>query len=231
MTPLGPRDVPRGVPWSAVDVWRCPVCERRVLRRSGPGRQRVYCTNACRQFAYRWRRRRLDRRRTVMQAIRASTRNTHHAVRSVDDPVGDRVDGRGRHVAVCGAFARRSSDRPEAFGHLALIAVEAEPSEAHDEVAGAGQRSRSLRAGRSRSTGGSPGTGGSPRVGRERGCGTDAPRACRRCIELLGLPRHDPTSARKIATTLRSAHEPEQRRALDARRRRRARLEQLLSAG
>src|SRR5687768_11507099 len=39
-----------------VAEWYCPVCDAPAHRTHQAGRPRVYCTNACRQRAYRWRR-------------------------------------------------------------------------------------------------------------------------------------------------------------------------------
>ncbi len=126
MAPLRPSDAPAGVPWSGVGSWRCPVCDRHVPRRPGPGRQRVYCSNGCRQFAYRWRRDHLGADQDERPVERASTRSLHHAVRRSDDPVGDRLRG-DRRVTVCGAFARRASDTPAAPGHVRLRPVSDRP--------------------------------------------------------------------------------------------------------
>src|SRR5688572_25139960 len=46
--PLGPEDV--------IADWNCPVCGTHTPRTYRPGRPPVYCTNACRQKAYRYRR-------------------------------------------------------------------------------------------------------------------------------------------------------------------------------
>lgn len=120
MRPLGVSDAPVGVAVSIVERWACPVCDRPVHRRPGPGRQRVYCTNACRQVAYRWRRDHLGPASVRPPVDRTSTYWRHHAVRRSDDPVGAQVRA-GRRVAVCGAFARRAGDSPALHGHVALI--------------------------------------------------------------------------------------------------------------
>jgi hypothetical protein len=85
----------------------CPTCSASVPHVFRPGRGRVYCSNACRQRAYRWRRARGIRR--VVERDGAAARlvnDRRHAVRDPRDPVSGVRDGRRREVAVCGAFAR-----------------------------------------------------------------------------------------------------------------------------
>ena len=67
----------------------------------------MYCSNACRQRAYRWRR---DDRPQLPESELHTFRRGHgsdkaHAVRPSPDPVASRKDVRGREVTVCGAFA------------------------------------------------------------------------------------------------------------------------------
>lgn len=93
-----------------VVLWHCPVCRAAVPREFRPGRTRVYCTNACKQRAYRWRRDHGVRLlATPWQPAERSGFATAHAVRPAADFVGDAADERGRQVAVCGAFARRNT--------------------------------------------------------------------------------------------------------------------------
>lgn len=88
--------------------WSCPVCNVDVPHPFGPGRKRVYCTPACKQRAYRWRRRHGVRKlATPWLPAERSGLLTTHAVRPAADFVGHRADEHGRHAAVCGAFARR----------------------------------------------------------------------------------------------------------------------------
>lgn len=117
---------PSAAPHSAlVAVWSCPVCEVPVPRRHRPGRHRVYCTNACRQRAYR--QRCVSRRAQPMSAhrdprpTRAATRDRVHAVRECRDVLSGRRDSIGRGVTACGAFARLSIDTPERFGHVRFL--------------------------------------------------------------------------------------------------------------
>ncbi|MFP5487503.1 MAG: hypothetical protein ACLGHQ_04270 [Acidimicrobiia bacterium] len=85
----------------------CPVCDRVVVDVYRPGRGRVYCTNACRQRAYRWRRARGVRLFVERDGpAERLTNDRHHAVRDPRDPVAGIRDRRGREVAVCGAYAR-----------------------------------------------------------------------------------------------------------------------------
>ena len=91
------------------DVHPCPVCGQEVVRcRYTPGRARVYCTNACRQRAYRWRKANgvrlcVDRTGPTVRMINDKS----HALRDGRDPVGSVRDARDREVAVCGAYAGR----------------------------------------------------------------------------------------------------------------------------
>jgi hypothetical protein len=84
------------------------VCGTVVMHEYRPGRKRVYCSNACKMRAYRWRCREGIRLRATpwTPAERSEYRKTH-AVRPTADFVGGRGDALGREVAVCGAFARR----------------------------------------------------------------------------------------------------------------------------
>lgn len=107
-----PASVPAG---TVVDHWDCPACDRTIAIVHRPGRPRLYCSHACRQRAYRWRRRHeahtagtpswpaqtahVDRR----QGARA------HALRDDRDPLARRRDRRGRRPTVCGLMARPAS--------------------------------------------------------------------------------------------------------------------------
>jgi hypothetical protein len=93
--------------------WKCPVCGTPTPIRYRPGRARVYCTNACKQRAYRWRRDNGIRLLvTPWKPAERSHNSRTHAVRPADDVVGEPRDHRERNVAVCGAFARRPSAHP-----------------------------------------------------------------------------------------------------------------------
>ena len=56
--PTTPSFQPRRrlVAGAIVEEWWCPVCDRAAHRIHRPGRPRIYCSNACRQRAYRYRR-------------------------------------------------------------------------------------------------------------------------------------------------------------------------------
>ncbi|NNE10864.1 MAG: hypothetical protein HKN41_01305 [Ilumatobacter sp.] len=99
-----------------IDRRRCPVCDTIVLQRYRPGRARIYCTNACRQRAYRWRRR--HGIRTCVErtgpAERATSFGVHHALRDQRDSAAAALsDHRRRHLTACGTFAR-----PARFGRF-----------------------------------------------------------------------------------------------------------------
>lgn len=85
----------------------CPVCDRPVVEVYRPGRGRIYCTDACRQRAYRWRR--AHGIRMFVERDGAAERlvnDRRHAVRDERDPVRRINDHRRRETTVCGAFAR-----------------------------------------------------------------------------------------------------------------------------
>ena len=57
--PMSDRQSPPSVadlPEDVVEPWWCPVCNGAAHRTRRPGRPKLYCSNACRQRAYRWRR-------------------------------------------------------------------------------------------------------------------------------------------------------------------------------
>ena len=113
-------------------IWTCPVCNASVPRLPRAGRHRVYCTNACRQRAYRLRCK--SRQQHPMAAhrdprpIRATTRDRVHAIREYSDVSSGRRDSIGRGVTACGAFGRMSIDTPTRFGHLRFVSTEGIPS-------------------------------------------------------------------------------------------------------
>ena len=85
----------------------CPVCDAEVEQIVRPGRARIYCTNACRQRAYRWRRARGIRLCTERDGLaERSVNGRRHALRDRRDPVSSLTDHRRREVTVCGTFAR-----------------------------------------------------------------------------------------------------------------------------
>jgi len=93
-------------------VHACPTCGAEVVHVFRPGRARIYCTNACRQRAYRWR-----RARGIRLCVERDgptwrmTSGKRHALRDRRDPVGRLTDHRQREVTVCGTFARRVNRR------------------------------------------------------------------------------------------------------------------------
>jgi hypothetical protein len=93
---------------TVVAEWWCPVCHAPAHRTRQAGRPRVYCTNACRQRAYRWRRDNHARLAATPEhpAERASNGIRSHALRSRRDFVSNNSDERRREVTVCGAFGR-----------------------------------------------------------------------------------------------------------------------------
>lgn len=94
-----------------VGAHACPVCEGAVQQVFRPGRIRIYCGNACRQRAYRWRR--ANGIRCVVERDGPAERllnDRRHALRDHRDPVSRLRDRRGREVAVCGTFARPVRD-------------------------------------------------------------------------------------------------------------------------
>jgi hypothetical protein len=103
--------------------WSCPVCGTSCDRRYRPGRARVYCTNACRQRAYRWRR---DHRSTLGPSdhvpARARTRDRSHALRSTPDLASGRRDSTGRQITACGSFGRAAADRSQHTWHNDFVA-------------------------------------------------------------------------------------------------------------
>lgn len=85
----------------------CPVCDGAVDQIHRPGRRRIYCSNACRQRAYRWRRANGIRRFVERDGPAERLLNDRrHALRDRRDPVSRLRDSRGREVAVCGTFAK-----------------------------------------------------------------------------------------------------------------------------
>jgi hypothetical protein len=100
--------------------WRCPVCDAALRHEYRPGRKRVYCSDACKQRAYRWRRRNGVRvLATPGHPAHRSRAGRTHAVRPAVDFVGAVDDEQRRRVAVCGAFARVA--HPSHHGHTEFV--------------------------------------------------------------------------------------------------------------
>ena len=95
---------------AVVDRWDCPCCDRVIAVVHRAGRPRLYCSQACRQRAYRWRRRHAAATTSTPEwpaeqaAVRGSGGRTH-ALRAARDPLSRRRDRRGREVTACGALA------------------------------------------------------------------------------------------------------------------------------
>ncbi len=117
---------------AAAAIWTCPVCNASIPRLRRAGRHRVYCTNACRQRAYRLRCK--SRQLHPMSAhcdprpARATTRDRVHAIREFSDVSSGRRDSIGRGITACGAFGRMSIDTPSRFGHLRFTSIEGLPN-------------------------------------------------------------------------------------------------------
>lgn len=99
------------IPGEVVDERPCPVCSTTVQQIHRPGRARIYCSNSCRQRAYRWRRRRgvrhcAERNGPVERMVAYGRR---HAARHPADPVSRVTDRRNRVPTVCGTFATPST--------------------------------------------------------------------------------------------------------------------------
>ncbi len=116
MTPLAhdggmdeqtPHHTPFGAGEPEPGDWTCPVCATPTPHEFRAGRKRIYCTNACRQKAYRWRRAHGVRLlATPWRPAQRSVNRRAHAVRPAADFVGQAPDQLGRHASICGAFAR-----------------------------------------------------------------------------------------------------------------------------
>lgn len=108
-------------PGRIVSLWWCPVCGAAAHRTARPGRPRVYCTNACRQRAYRVRRQAratLPVRTRPQSLVRARSRGRSHALRPPDVFPAGPPDGSGRELSLCGAFVRRDTVPPWVHDHF-----------------------------------------------------------------------------------------------------------------
>jgi hypothetical protein len=113
------------LPADVVEPWWCPVCNGPAHRTSRPGRPKLYCSNACRQRAYRWRRD--HHARTVARPWHPAAgalvpRGRWHALRTGRDFVADLSDRRRRQPTVCGAFARPARLLPNRTSHQFVTA-------------------------------------------------------------------------------------------------------------
>lgn len=96
------------------------MCGVAVHHEFRPGRPRVYCTNACKQRAYRWRRDHGVRLlATPWMPAERSHGPRYHAQRPAADFVARPHDVRGRHVTLCGAFGHPARRMPR--GHTEFV--------------------------------------------------------------------------------------------------------------
>lgn len=102
------------------ESWGCPVCDAPVDLIFRPGRPRLYCSQACRQKAYRWRCQHGARTRATptQHAPQASTTARAHALRTPADPMSRLRDRRRREVTACGALVTPSRLRPVAHARF-----------------------------------------------------------------------------------------------------------------
>jgi hypothetical protein len=97
----------RPVRGEVVAEHECPMCGTVVEHVHRPGRHRIYCTNACRQRAYRWRRSHGIRVCVERTGPAESLFNQRWHARRIDtDPAAALRDRRERELTACGVFAR-----------------------------------------------------------------------------------------------------------------------------
>jgi hypothetical protein len=113
------------LPDNVVEPWWCPVCNGPAHRTRRPGRPKLYCSNACRQRAYRWRRD--HQARTVARPGHPAASalvpfGRWHALRTGRDFVAELSDRRHRQPTVCGAFARPTRLLPHHTHHQFVTA-------------------------------------------------------------------------------------------------------------
>ncbi len=107
-----PRSLWLGTPGAVIEEWWCPVCGGAAHRTYRPGRPNIYCSNACRQRAYRHRKANGLRTTSTPGAPCESaftfgaSPGRRHALRHRSDFMANLSDGRHRRVTVCGALAR-----------------------------------------------------------------------------------------------------------------------------
>ena len=94
--------------------WSCPVCGTYTPRVARPGRPAIYCSNACRQKAYRFRRRHGIRllQGDGQPVHRARGARVTHALRPGRDPMSSLRASNRQAVSLCGAFVRPVGDTP-----------------------------------------------------------------------------------------------------------------------
>lgn len=107
--------------------WYCPVCRAYTPRVRRPGRPAVYCSNACRQKAYRF------RCRNGIRLLRGDGQPTErgrgarvvHLLRPSRDPVSATRRTDRQRVSLCGAFVRPAADHPHLRPDFPFDAVDA----------------------------------------------------------------------------------------------------------
>jgi hypothetical protein len=112
-----------------VELWWCPVCGGAAHRTNRPGRPKLYCSNACRQRAYRWRRdhhARLIAPPGEPAAAAVVIRGRYHALRSGRDFVAHHRDRSGREPTVCGVLARPMRHHRARRSHTDFVPVSAD---------------------------------------------------------------------------------------------------------
>ena len=109
-----------------VELWWCPVCGGAAHRTSRPGRPKLYCSNACRQRAYRWRRDHHARLVAPVGHPAAGARSDtgrYHAMRNPRDFVAHHRDQRQREPTICGVLARPLRHRRATRTHTDFVPV------------------------------------------------------------------------------------------------------------
>ena len=111
-------------PDDVVEPWWCPVCSAPAHRTRRPGRAKLYCSNACRQRAYRWRR---DHHARTLATPTEPVESVFlpydrwHARRSEGDFVSSYSDRRKRRPTVCGVLGKPSRQLPGRTHHLFIL--------------------------------------------------------------------------------------------------------------
>lgn len=109
-----------------VELWWCPVCGGAAHRTHRPGRPKLYCSNACRQRAYRWRR---DHHARLVAppghpaAGAQSSTGRYHALRSSRDFVAHVRDRRHREATICGVLAHPTRAQQAIRTHTDFVPV------------------------------------------------------------------------------------------------------------
>lgn len=107
--------------------WFCPVCSAYTPRVRRPGRPAVYCSNACRQKAYRYRCRHGVRllRGDGQATERGRGARVVHLLRPESDPLASTRRPDRALVSLCGAFVRPARDHAHLLPDFPFDAVDA----------------------------------------------------------------------------------------------------------